>query len=175
MRANMPPKPPAKLSQFSQIAQLACTQHDHSDCIDSALEKAKHLCQQKKARLTDTRENVLKLIWASHQPLGAYAIMDALRERSQKSIAPPTVYRALDFLLELGLIHRINSLNAYIGCLSPESEHHSHFVICRQCHIALEFEPDVVEHALTGVIASSGFKVENQSLELIGLCPQCQQ
>jgi Fur family zinc uptake transcriptional regulator len=160
--------------KFSPSAQLACTQHDHQHCINTALNKAKQLCQDRKARLTDTREQVLKLIWGSHQPLGAYAIMDALREGSQKAIAPPTVYRALDFLLELGLVHRINSMNAYIGCLTPESKHHCYFLICRQCHIALEFEPSVVDQAIDGLVTSSGFIIENQSLELIGLCPQCQ-
>lgn len=165
----------ANLPQFSASAQLACTQHDHQHCITTALDKARQLCQDRKARLTETREQVLTLIWASHQPLGAYAIMDSLRESSQKSVAPPTVYRALDFLLELGLIHRINSMNAYIGCLSPESEHHCYFLICRQCHIALEFEPQVVDDAISGLVSSSGFLIENQSLELIGLCPKCQQ
>ena len=95
-------------------------EHDHRVCVKDALEQATAICAKRGARLTPIRRRVLELIWASHKPSGAYDILEALSQESRgKRIAPPTVYRALDFLLEQGLIHRLESLNAFIGCPHP--------------------------------------------------------
>ena len=94
--------------------------HDHRRCVADALDKAEALCSDRGARLTKLRCRVLELVWNSHAPIGAYDVLRRLSQEHQ-SAAPPTVYRALDFLLEQGLIHRIESLNAYIGCPVPES------------------------------------------------------
>ena len=96
--------------------------HDHKHCIKGALEEARALCAQKGVRLTALRETVLELIWQSHRPVGAYEILAELTRIQDKSAQPPTVYRALDFLLEHGLIHRLSSLNAFIGCPHPEKK-----------------------------------------------------
>lgn len=148
-------------------------QHDHQGCIDTALQHARTLCIAHSVKLTPTREQVLKLVWDSHKPIGAYTIMEALAELSKRRVAPPTVYRALDFLLDLGLIHRINSLNAFIGCTSPDSEHHNYFLICESCKLTVELDPEFMQKPIDTLSQTSGFEIKTQSLELMGLCPNC--
>ncbi|MDM3870806.1 Fur family transcriptional regulator [Porticoccus sp. W117] len=155
-------------------SKLAYHEHDHQRCIDAAMARAVALCEEKKARLTQARKDVLTLIWQNHQPLGAYRIMDLLSEKNGKRVLPPTVYRALEFLLELGLIHRIASLNAYIGCPFPGSHHNELFLICRQCGSAAECSAEPVSNAIVNAATHANFQLESQSVELMGLCPQCQ-
>jgi Fur family zinc uptake transcriptional regulator len=149
--------------------------HNHDHCIDSALQKAVSICQERRLKLTAIREQVLTIVWQSHRPLGAYAILDELAEQNTRRPAPPTVYRALEFLLEQGLIHRIASLNAYIGCCSPSKAHHSHFLICRHCDSAVELAAEPISRAIKSAANDSGFAVETETVEVIGLCPRCQQ
>lgn len=156
-------------------APAAHPNHDHQACIDAALNTARELCREKQQKLTKTREKVLRLIWDSHRPVGAYSIMDGLAEGEQKRIAPPTVYRALDFLLELGLIHRINSLNAYIGCQDPSHEHHCYFLICTSCNLAIEVDPEGFQGAIGKLQKHSGFHIHQQNMELSGMCQHCQE
>ena len=111
--------------------------HDHKACQGEALERAELICAERGVRLTDTRKRVLELVWSGHKPLGAYDILDALR-RERDGAAPPTVYRALEFLMGLGLIHRIESLNAFVGCTDPETPHRAQFLICDQCGTTAE-------------------------------------
>ncbi|MEQ8192898.1 MAG: transcriptional repressor, partial [Rhodospirillales bacterium] len=106
--------------------------HDHAHCIDEALEAAEQVCLDAGVRLTPLRRRVLEMVWQSHEPVGAYDLLDRLREERRRA-APPTVYRALEFQLEQGLIHRIESLNAYVGCGSPQNRHGGQFLICRDC------------------------------------------
>lgn len=162
------------MTHSSDATPLACQQHDHNHCIESALLAARELCISRGVRLTSQREKVLELIWQSHKPLGAYTLMDMLAESAGKRVAPPTVYRALDFLLEQRLIHRINSLNAYLGCPSPGVQHPSHFLICRQCGVAVESGAENIAAQLSAAAAQAGFSCESQSVEIVGLCHDCQ-
>ena len=152
---------------------LASQQHDHSRCIDSALTTAQQLCAESGVRLTQLREQVLKIVWQSHQPLGAYAVMDVLSQESTRRVAPPTVYRALDFLLEQGLVHRVNLLNAYIGCSHPDEPHQHNFLICKKCDIAVEFEAPKMDKAICDSAREQGFEISSQSVEVLGLCSNC--
>ena len=154
--------------------------HNHQHCIDDALATARVLCQQQGARLTDLRQQVLVLIWQSHRPLGAYTLMDMLAEASSRRVAPPTVYRALEFLLDLGLIHRINSLNAYIGCSDPQSHQQqrqsiNYFVICRQCQDSREIIDKPLAQQIYQASSHDGFEPQQQWLEVSGICAECQQ
>jgi len=153
---------------------IACLKHNHEHCINTALEAARELCLEKKVRLTALREKVLELIWQSHKPLGAYALMDMLATESTRRVAPPTVYRALDFLMEQDLIHRINSLNAYIGCPEPHTQHQNQFLICSECGIASECIDGSLNAAITTASQAAGFSVSHHSVEITGLCPNCQ-
>ena len=146
--------------------------HDHRHCIDQALNQAANLCGQRGARLTDIRRRVLELVWRSHAPIGAYGVLEALRQDG-RSAAPPTVYRALDFLLEHGLIHRIESLNAFVGCPRPDSRHVSQFLICTDCRDVAEIaDPDIGSAVARGASAA-GFVVNRLTIEMQGLCPKC--
>lgn len=154
---------------------LALRRHNHRQCIRSALSSARELCRERGARLTPLREQVLELIWQSHRPLGAYHLMDELGRAATRRVAPPTVYRALDFLLEQGLIHRINALNAYVGCPSPEHQHANHFLLCRTCGVAVEIDSAPIAERVEQNAEAAGFEIEQLSLEVTGLCPDCRE
>ena len=154
-------------------SRLVHQAHDHGRCINAALTRALDLCVERKARMTPTREAVLRLLWQSHQPLGAYQLQDQLATMLDKPIAPPTVYRAIEFLLQLGLIHRIASLNAYIGCPFPNSDHSNLFMICNNCGSAAEVAHASINDLLQTASDKANFTLKSQTLELFGLCPQC--
>ena len=156
-------------------SRLVHQPHDHGRCINAALSRANNLCLEKGVRLTPTRESVLRLLWQSHQPLGAYQVQDQLSKLTGKSIAPPTVYRAIEFLSDLGLAHRLASLNAYIGCPFPNSEHSNLFMICNGCGSAAEVAHGALNDVLQNASEKAEFKLESQNIELFGLCPQCSQ
>lgn len=146
--------------------------HDHQRCIEKALEKAALLCEERGARLTELRRRVLALVWRSHAPVGAYDILEQLR-RDGRGAAPPTVYRALDFLRDHGLVHRIESLNAFIGCPHPDETHVSQFLICTSCSTVAEIDDAKLRAALAESAATAGFAVDRLTVELRGRCPRC--
>ncbi len=158
-------------------SRLAYHTHDHKRCVNAALSRAKIVCDDSQVRLTPIREAVLRTIWASHRPLGAYDIVDkmTLNPASGKRILAPTVYRSIEFLLEQGLIHRIATLNAYIGCPFPGSNHSDFFLICRKCGSAAECSADQLNIAVAQTAKRAHFQVESQVIEIVGLCPECQQ
>ncbi len=147
--------------------------HDHGACIADALMAAETICRERGARLTKLRRRVLELIWSSHAPVGAYVLLRRLSQEHE-SAAPPTVYRALDFLLEQGLIHRIESLNAFVGCVEPSEAHAGQFLICRHCGAAAEMRDRRVNKAIGRTASDLGFTLEEATVELRGLCPACQ-
>lgn len=160
--------------------------HNHQHCIDDALTAAQLICDQQHAKLTELRQQILLLIWENHKPLGAYTLIEQLSEKTQRRIAPPTVYRTLEFLLELGLIHRINSLNAYIGCTQPhmhqtqsnqtesnELDRQNYFLICRKCHYTQEILDANLSNQIETVSQSFKFLPQEQWLEITGLCEEC--
>lgn len=148
--------------------------HDHGRCIAHALEAAEAECRRRGARLTDVRRRVLELVWHSHAPVGAYALLETLG-REGFCAAPPTVYRALDFLLAHGLIHRIERLNAYTGCTHPGTPHAGQFLLCQVCGAAAELVDPAIDAAITGAAARLGFTVSRQTVEVDGLCPACRR
>ena len=154
-------------------SRLVHQPHDHDRCINAALTRAKGLCHEKNVKLTVTREAVLTLLWQSHRPLGAYQIQDQLSKLMAKPIAPPTVYRAIEFLFDLSLIHRLPSLNAYIGCPFPSSHHSNLFMICNECGSAAEMADAALNEVLQAASNKANFVLQSQSVELFGRCPQC--
>jgi Fur family zinc uptake transcriptional regulator len=147
-------------------------QHDHADCVASAIARAERLCGDRGLRFTAIRRRVLELVWDSHKPIGAYNILASLGEDSG-SAAPPTVYRALDFLIEAGLVHRLDSLNAYIGCPDPASRHAGQFLICTNCRTVAELGDIDVEKLVAEKAGELGFTAIRQMLEIEGLCKLC--
>jgi Fur family transcriptional regulator, zinc uptake regulator len=146
--------------------------HDHGVCVAEALAAAEVECGRRGARLTAVRRRVLELVWGSHQPMGAYALLDLL-SREGFSAAPPTIYRALDFLLAHGLVHRIERLDAYVGCSRPGAPHAGQFLLCARCGAAAELDDPAIARAVTEGAARLGFSVRRQTVEIEGLCPAC--
>ena len=146
--------------------------HDHQACVSDALVEAAALCRKRGARLTGARQRILELVWAGHRPVGAYELLAALGRDGQPA-APPTVYRALDFLVAQGLVHRIESLNAFVGCPAPGRPHRGQFLICRACGASAEVTDRRVERAIRRNAEEAGFSVEQSTVEVLGLCPQC--
>ncbi len=147
--------------------------HDHGKCLSRALDRAETLCG---TRLTDSRRRVLELIWRSHAPIGAYEVLDGLR-RDKPNAQPPTVYRAIDFLAGQGLVHRIESLNAFVGCdvydVGRSHGHAGQFLICRACGAAAEMNDPRINAAILSSARDAGFKVDRRTIEVEGLCPNC--
>lgn len=152
---------------------LASRPHDHASCIDRALQAAEQICAHQNLRLTVLRRRVLELVWQSHEPLGAYDILAVLSEEDGRRAAPPTVYRALDFLLEHGLVHRIASLNAFIGCPHPEQVHQGQFLICRNCRSVTELKQRQVSQVIDDAAGTVGFQADSQTVEVLGMCVVC--
>lgn len=115
---------------------------------------------------------MLELVWNSHQPVGAYDILNQLGQGG-KNAAPPTVYRALDFLLEAGLVHRLDSLSAFVGCPDPTHPHSGQFLICRECRSVAEFDDQDIQQLVTNRAKALGFVSEQLMLEIEGLCRSC--
>ena len=146
--------------------------HNHEQCRNKAVQTADKLCAERGVQLTPIRRKALELIWQSHRAIKAYDLLDQLKPL-QQSAKPTTVYRALDFLLEQGLIHRIESLNAFIGCSCSEHQHELLLLICEQCHEVEERPGVLVMEAINNELAQADFAVHRKTIELQGLCKQC--
>ena len=146
--------------------------HDHGSCQANALQLAIKQCDEKGLKLTETRKQVLEIIWDSHNPIGAYDVLQKLQERGHKP-APPTAYRAIEFLVSAALVHRIESLNAYIGCPSPNSTHQCQFYICKACGLIAEVNNTNISEALLAGANSLGFTSQQPVIEVHGLCQDC--
>jgi Fur family transcriptional regulator, zinc uptake regulator len=146
--------------------------HDHRRCSAAALTKADVLCRTAGKKLTDIRRRVLTEVWGSHAPIGAYDILAKLNRGGGRT-APMAIYRALEFLLNNGLVHRIASLNAFVGCAHPDRDHAAGFLICRECGCAAELDSESLNNALGTELTARGFTVDSQVIELSGTCPHC--
>jgi Fur family zinc uptake transcriptional regulator len=150
-----------------------CTPVSHHQCISSALDQAETLCRSRNARLTPIRHRVLELIWQQHRPVGAYDLLEKLQQQGR--VAPPTVYRALDFLQQQGLIHRLESLNAFVGCAHPQHPHQGQFLICKSCRSLVEITDPEISTVINNRAEAVGFKPLNQTVEVSGFCDGCWQ
>jgi Fur family zinc uptake transcriptional regulator len=148
--------------------------HDHGACIAAALASAESTCARDRLRLTDIRRRVLALVWRSHAPIKAYDILTALGPTLGR-VAPPTVYRALDFLIEAGLVHRVASENAYVGCPHPERRHRCQLLVCEACGNVTELADAATWEAIALAAAGVGFEPRASTLEVHGLCAACRR
>jgi Fur family zinc uptake transcriptional regulator len=149
--------------------------HDHDRCSTDAMAVAEALCAERGQRLTPIRRKVLAALLASHKPLGAYEIIDRLAPKGPRP-APITAYRALEFLRENGLVHRIESRNAFIACV------HNHaaadlvvFLICERCGAVGEASSAEVTTTLTSAARAAGFTPKSPVIELTGICTHCRE
>src|SRR5262245_48117032 len=148
--------------------------HDHDRCSADAMAHAEALCAARGQRLTPLRRQVLETLTGSHRTLGAYEIMDRMAEHGPRP-APITVYRALDFLLENGLVHRIESRNAFLACIGehPAGSGTTVFLICERCGAVGEANSKAVADTLQGAARAAGFTPTPRVIEIIGVCAHC--
>jgi len=162
------------MSEKSRSPEIVFRKHDHRRCQRQLLSAATRVCAERQLRLTSRRLQVLEILLASHQLMGAYDILAELnRTAGQEQIAPPIVYRALEFLMTEGLIHRIESRNAYISCIHPGHSCGAQFLICRDCDQVAELEGR--DNDLLAEADSLGFAVDHSVVEITGICAQCQK
>lgn len=148
--------------------------HNHRQCAQTGLKDARSFCDKNDLRLTPIRQRVLEILLESHKALGAYDILERLRSEG-KSSQPPIVYRALDFLVENGFVHRLERLNAFAACNATPQQHEPIFLICQNCRQVAEapgvgLVPEINEQA-----SVYGFTVTARMVEVIGLCPGCRK
>ena len=148
--------------------------HDHERCASTAIAHAESRCAARTQRLTPIRRQVLEALLTSHKPLGAYEIIERLAGDSRP--APITVYRALDFLRDNGLVHRIESRNAFVACV------HNHagedlvvFLICERCGAVGEAPGGAAAEALKASSRAAGFSPKSPLIEIAGICSHCRE
>jgi len=151
---------------------LGFEQHDHGACVADGLAAADAWCAAEGLRLTPVRRKVLELLLQEHRALGAYAILDLLRDAGFSS-QPPVAYRALDFLAEHGFVHKIERLNAFVACAHPGQSHSPAFMICRLCEAVAEAQSTPARGALGAAARAAGFQIERTVVEAEGVCPAC--
>ncbi len=153
-------------------APIGFSRHDHANCVAAGIAAAETRCTEEGLRFTPVRRKVLEILLQEHRALGAYIILDRLRDEGFGS-QPPVAYRALDFLVAHGLAHKIERLNAFIACAHPGKSHAPAFMICRMCESVAEAESAPARGALGAAARATGFQIERTMVEAEGLCPAC--
>lgn len=153
---------------------LAFAEHDHAHCAATHLQQAEELVAASGAKLTPVRRQALEILLSDHRAFGAYEVLDRLAEAGFAR-QPPVAYRALDFLVEHGLAHRIRRLNAFAACVHPGEVHAPLFLICEGCGTVAEAPAAPVRAALDTVAEEAGFDVRRANIEALGCCPACRE
>ncbi len=174
------------MSSRNALLRFFCYERCNGDCrrkgtggaeMDGPQEnwprKVERDCAAKGLQLTPLRQSVLAIVGESPAPLGAYQIIEALSRHERKAIAPPTVYRTLDFFLDHGFLHRIESRNAYARCEHFDHAHQSVLLICEKCGKSAEVEDETLSRALQATAARAGFTSTRSMVEISGLCRDC--
>ncbi|WP_227671448.1 transcriptional repressor [Psychrobacter sp. 72-O-c] len=156
------------------------TPHD----VTERLEAAKEQCRTRGVRFTPLRQQIYTLVLQANKPVGAYDLITQLQQArlldsdsdsdTAKNVAPPTVYRSLEFLLSEGLIHQLTSINAYVPCCHPRAQHTAAFLICDQCQRVQECSSLPVQEMMSFAEQDIGFTVARSVIELSGRCQGCQ-
>lgn len=154
--------------------ELAFTRHDHARCAGEVLKGAERLARTRGLRLTPVRRRTLEILLEAHRALGAYDVLERLAQDGFGK-QPPVAYRALEFLVENGLAHRVQRLNAFAACMHPGEEHDAAFLICTGCNAVAEAPASRARAVLEASAAASGFRVDRVSIEALGLCPACRE
>ena len=145
---------------------------DHEECISTAIEVAERVCSEKQLKFTDLRKDILRMVWEGHGPQKAYDLLNKL-QTINRSAKPATVYRALDFLITNGFIHKVASLNAFVGCSHPLKHNESYFLICEDCKSISECCDPNISAAIQATTTHNKFVAKNTSLEISGHCNEC--
>lgn len=148
--------------------------HNHATCIATGVSAAAETCAAQGLQLTDVRRRVLEILLEQHRALGAYEILEVLREEGLGS-QPPVAYRALDFLTKHGFAHKIERLNKFIACSDIGGDHTPAFLICTGCDLVAEAHLESSKGRLSEAAAAVGFTIDRAVLEAEGLCQTCRE
>ena len=140
--------------------------------VGNSIKEAEKYCKENDLKFTPVRRKVLEILLQKNKALGAYEILDLLREAGFKN-QPPVAYRALDFLVKNGFAHKIEQLNSFVGCVHPGKDHSPAFMICTNCNFVSEEEAINADFSISKIGSRSGFKVETAIIEASGLCQSC--
>ncbi len=140
--------------------------------MEKNIQEAEQYCQENGLNFTPVRRKVLEILLKKNTAIGAYEILDLLREAGFKN-QPPVAYRALDFLVQNGFAHKIEQLNSFIGCTHPGKDHSPAFMICRNCDSVSEEEALIRNLSVSQIASKAGFTVEKAVIEARGLCHSC--
>lgn len=148
--------------------------HDHGSCVSDMLERAGQAFAAHGLRMTPLRKRVLETIAASHSAVGAYDLLEKLAKPGERRLAPISVYRALDSLVEAGLVHRLESRNAFFACHATHASDRRQVVLaCSKCGTVAELAGERVFPAIAAIAVEAGFAMERVMVEVIGLCDPC--
>lgn len=166
--------PPFAMIREAMMDTIGFDHHDHAACKSGGIETVERYCAAHGLNLTPVRRRVLEILLEEHRALGAYEILDRLREEGHGS-QPPVAYRALDFLTKHGFAHKIERLNAFTACSHPGEAHAPVILFCRVCEAVAEGVADPHRGNLERVAAETGFRIERTVTEAEGVCSNCQR
>jgi Fur family transcriptional regulator, zinc uptake regulator len=146
--------------------------HDHTNCTSDLIARAERTCERRGSRLTGQRREILFCVAQGHSAVGAYDIIERMAEKGTRP-APITVYRALDFLLAHGLVHKVESRNAFVACSHSHEGQPAALLICETCGIVAELDvPEVFERIAEKAVAQK-FTPGQTLIEMSGTCNAC--
>lgn len=156
----------------TQPARRSCDAPHFGHAIERRLDEAAGLCAQRGERLTPLRRRVLQIVMAADRPLGAYDVLGRLAAERGR-VAPPTVYRSLDFLVDQGLVHKVLSVNGFVACSTATRPHDAQLFICGTCGSSVEIPKRTAARTVEDEAKSLGFTIESVVLEVRGCCSTC--
>ena len=143
--------------------------------LKATIHKVEEICKSNKLGLTEIRRQVFEIIIKNNKPVKAYEILDKISNINNKPSHPPTVYRAIDFLIENGFVHKLNSINSFVGCFHPKAHKECYFLICKKCNIYQECCDDSLKDRISKTAIHNNFVISNTTLEIQGHCLDCSQ
>lgn len=141
--------------------------------LNASIRRVYEICRSNNLGFTDIRKQVFEIIIKNNKPIKAYQILDEIRNITNKSSHPPTVYRAIDFLIENGFVHKLNSINSFVGCFHPKTHEECYFLICKKCNLYQECCDDSLKDRISKTAVHNNFIISNTTLEIEGHCLDC--
>jgi len=141
--------------------------------LNASISRVDEICRSNNLGFTDIRKQVFEIIIKNNKPIKAYQILDEIRNITNKPSHPPTVYRAIDFLIENGFVHKLNSINSFVGCFHPKTHEECYFLICKKCNLYQECCDDSLKDRISKTAVHNNFIISNTTLEIEGHCLDC--
>ena len=148
--------------------------NQHKQCVSKAKIRFNNRLKQLGQSIGTYDKPVMKLLLSDHRCLSAYDIADKVSEAG-KRVQPVQIYRSLEKLMNLGVVHRISTKNSYIACYEEGDCKTGQFLICTECKKVKEVESNLIENEITASAEKNRFLITSQTIEVLGLCAKCQK